>query len=110
MGYDRGDPLAISYRRKQVIERSLNEIDEKALWLAKNPIGRNYDVTNFRYILPVGISPFVEFIPSLSPRYWISEKIPRVLTPPEFSELCNDSKIIFITDNIVSISCHNQCL
>ena len=108
IGYDRGHPLAISYRREQVIERSLHEIDGKAQWLAQNPIGRNYDITKFKYILPVGISPFVEFIPSLSSRFWISEKIPRVLTPSEFEELCNDSEIIFITDNIVSISCQSQ--
>ena len=64
IGFDRGDPEAINFRREHVIERLLNEADSKANWLAKRPNGRNYNLEGILDILPVGVSPFVEFIPS----------------------------------------------
>jgi hypothetical protein len=86
-----------------VIERGLSEVDEKARWLASHPVGTNYDVTNYEYVLPVVISPFVEFIPSRDIRYWVSKDIPRVLAPTEFENLLNDALTINNAFNRVSI-------
>jgi hypothetical protein len=94
IAFDRGNPRAIQYRIRQVVDRSLREADEKARWLAENPVGSNYDISKFRDILPLGVSPFIEYIPSLNPYYWISEKYPRVLTPSEMRDLLNDTQTI----------------
>ncbi|MDD1742418.1 MAG: hypothetical protein LUQ47_03700 [Methanotrichaceae archaeon] len=94
IAFDRGDPRAIQYRRDKIVDRSLSEADEKARWLAENPLGSNYDIRKFRDILPLGVSPFIEYIPSLNPHYWIAEKYPRVLTPSELRDLLNDTQTI----------------
>jgi hypothetical protein len=92
LGVERGDPAAVRFRTSK-IEKALKDADEKAAWLARNPIGSNYDITKFRAILPIGVTPFVEFIPSLDKWYWINKwywirsSLPRVLAPRELSEL-----------------------
>jgi hypothetical protein len=94
IGFDRGNPQAVRYRVENVVKRALSEIDEKATWLAENPIGANYDVRAFDDILPVAVSPFVEFIDSLEKYYWISEEIPRVVTPNELEKLLEQGETI----------------
>jgi hypothetical protein len=89
---DRGDLQALE-KRKQVIEKALNDIDEKARWLASHREGTNYDVTPYRLILPVGITPFTEFISSLASRFWISDTLPRVLTPAELAAALDDGSM-----------------
>ena len=106
IAFDRGEPQAVEYRTKNVIERGLSEVDDKARWLAAHPVGTNYDVTSYEDILPVVISPFVEFIPSRDTRYWVSKDIPRVLTPIEFENLLNDEPPIKNAFNRVSLQ-HN---
>jgi hypothetical protein len=85
-GVDRGDPVALNFRR-QKIDQLLAEADSKAAWLGRNPAGINYDVRSFKRILPVTVSPFVEYLPSTSHFYWLSPEVPRVLTPSELREL-----------------------
>jgi hypothetical protein len=94
IGFHRGQPEAIKYRQKKVVDKSISEIDKKAEWPIKNPIGKNYNISTYVDILPLGISPFVEFIPSLNQKYWIKDRIPRVLTPPEFRDLIDNEQII----------------
>jgi hypothetical protein len=94
IAFDRGDPQAIKHRTDNVVELALSQIDAKAAWLATHPVGTNYDITAYDYILPVAVSPFVEFIPSQDTRYWVSKDIPRVLTPEEFEHLIDDSAAI----------------
>jgi hypothetical protein len=101
-GIELGDPSAIRYR-KQLIEKALDEADTKARWLASNPVGRNYDISKYSRILPVAVTPFVEFIPSLKSYYWIKPRLPRVLSPSELNE------VVLRTDlhdaqNLVAIS------
>ncbi len=108
IGFDRGDPMAIEYRTNTVVERSLSEIDKKARWLANNLKGLNYDVTGYEYILPVAVSPFVEFIPSLNPRYWISETLPRVLAPDELIGLLRDVDTVVSSYNRIRIAQTDQ--
>jgi hypothetical protein len=79
---ERGDPKAME-KRRSVVEKALQDIDEKARWLATRPVGRNYDVSAYRTILPVGVTPFREYVPSRDARYWISLSLPRVLSPDE---------------------------
>jgi len=104
IGFDRGDPRAIKHRADNVVKLSLSQVDEKALWLASNPVGTNYDISAYSYILPVGISTFVEFIPSMDKYYWMSDTIPRVLTVKEFKKLIADKNTITNAYNKVKIS------
>lgn len=90
ISFDRGDPQAIEFRTNKVVERALTEVDDKANWLAAHPKGSNYDVSNYSHILPLAISPFVEFMPSRNTRYWLTNDIPRVLTPREFKHFLNE--------------------
>lgn len=103
IGFDRGDPAAIQCRIDNVVERALSEIDDKAKWLASRPSGKNYDLSGYDYILPVAISPFVEFIPSLHHRYWISEDVPRVLTPKEFEYVLASESTVACAYNRIPI-------
>jgi len=103
IGFDRGDPDSIKHRTDNVVELSISQADEKASWLALNPVGTNYNISSYDYILPVGVSPFVEFIPSKDTRYWISDTIPRVLTVKEFHDLVDDKSSISNTYNKVKI-------
>ena len=101
LGMLRGDPVAIQHRQ-DLINTLLSEADTKANWLAKNPVGKNYDISKFSHILPLAVSPFVEFIPSLNTRYWIKPQIPRVLTPEELRGVLK-KQIIKGCDNLISI-------
>ena len=82
IAFERGDPKALE-KRRSVVEKALQDIDDKALWLATWPVGKNYDVSAYRIILPVGVTPFREYTPSRDPHYWISSWLPRVLSPDE---------------------------
>ena len=103
IAFDRGDPQAIKYRTDNVVERGLYEVDRKARWLAAHSVGTNYDVSQYSHILPVVVSPFVEFIPSQDTRYWVSKDIPRILTPTELENLLNDLSPITNGYNRVSL-------
>lgn len=89
IAFDRGDPQALSFRIAR-LEEALNQIDDKAQWLSSHPFGRNYDIREFRVIFPVVITPYVEYIPSAEPRYWVDDDLPRVMTPHEFEGLLNN--------------------
>jgi hypothetical protein len=78
IGFEKGKIDAV----KQItakIEKTLRDVDKKAQWLANNPVGRNYDVSRFSEVIPVGVVPFPEFIPSLFEWYWLRPGVPRVL-------------------------------
>lgn len=84
-GIERGDPASIEFRNNK-IRKALADADEKASRLAAAPVGRNYDLSAFDRIVPVAVTPFAEFIPSLDQHYWLTADIPRVLTPPELDD------------------------
>ena len=82
LGVDRGDIAAVRYRNR-VVEGALEECSDKARWLASHRSGSNFDITNYDRIVALAVTPFVEFVPSLAPHYWLTPDLPRVLTPDE---------------------------
>ena len=82
IGFEKGQIEAVKQRTAK-IEKTMHDVDKKAQWLASNPVGRNYDVSRFSKVIPVGVVPFPEFIPSLFEWYWLRPGVPRVLTPDE---------------------------
>ena len=101
VAFDRGDPRAIGYRNK-MIDKLLADVDAKAHWLATRPVGTNYDISRFVDILPVGVTPFAEYIPSLDPRYWLNDELPRVLTPSELKLALEDGTLAGASTNVVA--------
>jgi len=86
IGIERGQFEAIEFRNK-VLDKALYDIDEKAIWLRKHKAGKNYDVTKFKGLTPIAVTPFVEFVHSTSEHYWVDHETPRVLAPSELREL-----------------------
>jgi len=101
IGFDRGNLEAIRYR-SEMIEKALKEVDEKAKWLVEHPVGTNYNISNFAEILSLVVTPFVEYIPSLRSYYWLTEELPRVLTPGELMSALEDGTLARVTRNIIN--------
>ena len=92
LAVERGSRQALDYR-KQLIERTLTDIDEKAVWLQEHPAGSNYDISCYQWIMPIGVTPFTEFIHSRDARFWLDDQIPRVLSPGELREAIDDGSL-----------------
>ena len=92
IAYERGDLAALKYRRR-AFEEALRQVDDKATWLSAHPKGTNYDISDIEAILPVVVTPFKEFMPSLDARYWIKPELPRVLMPHELKSFLGDPNI-----------------
>lgn len=102
IGFDRGNPEAIRFR-KDIIDRALSQADDKASWLSEHPVGTNYDVSSFTGILPIAVTPFVEYIPSTSTWYWMTDSLPRVLTPKELRDALEDGILKSVDRNVVTL-------
>jgi len=102
IGFDRGNPDAVRFRNR-VIERALTDIDQKPQWLADHPVGANYDISNYTDILPLAVTPFVEYIPSLRRYYWLAGDLPRVLTPRELKTALESGTLADVKTNTVPI-------
>jgi len=99
-----GDLKSLNFRYEKVIKLALKQADEKAKWLINNPIGSNYSLDGIKKILPIGVSAFTEYIPSLDNYYWINDEIPRVLSISEFHEFIQSATDIEKSYNILFIN------
>ncbi|RYY85055.1 MAG: hypothetical protein EOO15_17980 [Chitinophagaceae bacterium] len=106
-GFYTGDFNSLKLRTDKVIEKGLTEADDKANWLAKYPIGKNYNLDGIDYILPIAISPFKEFIDNSSKYYWINDQVPRVLTVEELKTFIKEAKLEG-ANNLVSVPKNKQ--
>ena len=102
IGFDRGNPDAMRFRQ-DLIDGALSEADDKASWLSDHPIGINYDISSFKDILPIAVTPFVEYIPSTSTWYWLTDSLPRVLTPKELRDALEDGTLKSVDRNVFSL-------
>lgn len=92
IAYERGDLAALQYRRA-AFEEALRQVDDKVVWFLAHPKGKNYDIADVEAILPVVVTPFKEFMPSLENRYWIRPELPRVLMPHELKNFLEDPNL-----------------
>lgn len=83
LDYERGVKKAVEYRTSDVVERALDEVDIKAKWLIEHKEILNKYAPSAKYIVPIGVSAFIEYIPSFDKKYWLNDEIPRVLLPKE---------------------------
>jgi len=111
LAYCRGDKNALQFRKMKYL-KALNEIDKKAEILSKKPIGRNYGIpNNVKWIIPVAVGPFVEYLRLEDKNVWFDETTPRVITPAELKELLsNSSKLnrLIYCDNVFEIVKHDR--
>ncbi len=98
IAYESGDPRALKFRIDKTT-KALEEVDNKAKWLINHPKGINYDICKYSRILPLVVTPFTEYIPSIDSHYWISDVTPRILTPLELNMLLNQKNIFEILTN-----------
>jgi hypothetical protein len=61
----------------------VTQVLELAEFLEAKPRGTNYDFGGVRRIIPLVVSPFVEWIWDRSARLWLPDGTPRILSADE---------------------------
>lgn len=82
LNFEIGDPKTIEMRTAQ-IDRKIDQATETCEYLSTHPLGSNYDYRDVGNFVPLVISPFVEWLPTTSNRYWLSKRQPRVMSVDE---------------------------
>ncbi len=92
----KGEREALNFRREK-LERLLSECETKSTWLSTHKTGINFALPkDIVALIPVAVSPFVEYIWSKNGYYWLTERIPRICTPKELIEVINEENIATI--------------
>jgi len=99
-----GQRKALEHRLRNVINKGIDDVDEKVKWFLNHQKGTNFDISGFKFIVGVAVSPFAEFMPSRADKYWLNDNLPRVLTIEEFEKLIESDLKKIITKNIVPIN------
>ena len=105
IGFDRGDKEAIAFREEKYND-AIIQVDETAKWLVKHRKGTNFDIQKYEKVIPIVVTPFKEYIRTENRKYWISDKIPRTLTPFELIELLNKDEFWNTEENALFIDKH----
>lgn len=81
--YETGESGALEFRKLKMLE-ALQESNGKVVFLICNPVGQNYALPDgVTSLVPFVASPFVEYIWSVDPEFWMTDEIPRVCTPKD---------------------------
>lgn len=81
--FERGKGKALEFR-KQRLQGGLEQVDDLVDWLSTHKTGRNYKIPDsVNIICPIVVSPFTEYVWSRDPELWLTDDIPRILTPDE---------------------------
>jgi hypothetical protein len=89
IGWERGDRRAVLERQNFVYD-AIRQADDKAIWLSHRRIGRNFNISKYKWVLAVVVTPFREFIWSKEEYYWINEKLPRIMSAEELAVALED--------------------
>jgi hypothetical protein len=82
LNFDQGSLRTIQVRCDE-FDKKVDQVLSLADFLRAHPVGRNYDYSWATEIVPLVISPFVEWIWSRDSRLWVSPETPRILTITE---------------------------
>ena len=102
IGFDRGNKEAIAFREKKY-NNAIIQVDETARWLLKHRKGTNFDIHKYNKIIPIVVTPFKEYIRTDNRKYWISDEIPRILTPSELIDFLNKDEFWNTEENVLFI-------
>ena len=84
---ERGERTALDFRRKR-LEEALADCDAVAEWLSTHRQGYNFEMPrDVNIIIPVAVSPFVEYIWASNEMLWLTKEIPRICTPDELGRI-----------------------
>ena len=79
-GFDMGDKKSLEFRKSK-LEEALEEVNNKALFIAQNKDDLNKRLpVGIKYIIPIVVSSFPEYIWEKSDDLFISDDLPRILT------------------------------
>lgn len=70
-------------KRKKEIDSKISQVLSLSDFIMKNKKGKNYDLSWAEEVVPIVVTPFIEWIDSFEERYWITKDTPRVLNPEE---------------------------
>jgi len=82
LNFEIGDETTINNRTAQ-IDKKINQAEQTCVYLFDHRRGSNYDFADVDEFVPIVVSPFVEWLPNTSARYWLSKEHPRVMAVDE---------------------------
>lgn len=82
LDYEIGKPKSMKTRIIRLSEK-LAQASSLRDFILEHPSGRNYDFSDIREVVPIVVSPFVEWIWETGPELWLDSKTPRILAPDE---------------------------
>ncbi len=82
LNFEIGDPKTIETRTAQ-IDKKIDQATETCEYLTIHRRGSNYDYRDVEHFVPLVVSPFVEWLPGTSDRYWLFKRQPRVMSVDE---------------------------
>jgi hypothetical protein len=91
LDYEIGNPTTLA-RRRERLDDKVTQVLELAEFLETNPSGTNYDFGGVRRIVPLVVSPFVEWLWDRSVRLWLSDGTPRILSAGEALDLIEEAR------------------
>ena len=90
--FEEGNIKALEFRREK-LGNALHDIDDKADWLKKSKKGLNYKIpSSISVIVPVVISPFVEYIWTTDLNLWLTKDVPRICAYQEILDILDQKK------------------
>ena len=86
-GFDMGDKHSLEFRKSK-LEEALEEVRNKALFLARNKETLNKKLpSGIKYIVPLVVSSFPEYIWEQSEDLFINDDLPRILTIDDLEQI-----------------------
>jgi len=91
--FDQGLPSALR-SKQQKIDAALKQVDDIAVKISQQPKGRNYELPKeVKFIVPLVLTPFPEYIHTRSDAYFLTPDIPRICTPEELVQYLKHFRI-----------------
>jgi hypothetical protein len=91
LDYEIGHPATLA-RRRERLDGKVEQVLQLAKFLEANARGTNYDYTGVQRIVPLVVSPFVEWLWDRSARLWLSDDTPRILSAGEALDLIEQAR------------------
>ena len=88
LNFEIGDKKTIGARIERIDEK-LDQATDTCRYLSEHSTGSNYKYHDVGEFVPIVISPFIEWLPNISDRYWISATQPRVMSLDELVKYLN---------------------
>jgi hypothetical protein len=68
----------------------LTQAGQVCEFLSSHSVGDNYDYSDIKTFVPLVVSPFVEWLPDNSEKYWLTNDTPRVMSAEELVDFVQE--------------------